>query len=92
MAFFFSKTAGSDYGNLSPLQVTFGPGSVGGIATQSVVVEIIGDTVGERDETFFLHVIPAMSEYDDGLTMMFTILDDDRKFSKGCSSQTSKLL
>ena len=69
--------------------MTFGPGSVGGIATQSVVVEIIGDSIGESDETFFLHVMPTMSEYDDGLTVMFTILDDDRKFSKGCSLQIS---
>ena len=72
--------------------MTFGPGSVGGIATQSVVVEIIGDTIGEGNETFFLHVIPAMPEYDDGLTMMFTILNDDRKFSKGFRLQISKLL
>ena len=72
--------------------MTFGPGSVGGITNRSVFMQIIGDTIGEGNETFFLYVMPAMPEYDDGLTMMFTILDDDRKFSKGFSLQISKLL
>ena len=85
--FFFSNTAGSDYANIAPFQVIFGPGSVGGITTQSVFVGIIGDSIEERNETFFLHVMPAMPDYDDGLTMMFTILNDDCKFSKNYSLQ-----
>ena len=89
---FFSNTAGSDYANLAPFQVTFGPGSVGNVTTQSVVIEIIGDTIGEMDETFLLCVMPAMPEYDDGFKIMLTILNDDRKFSESYSLQTFKLI
>ena len=45
---------------------------------QSVNVDIIGDTIGEMNETFTLRLEPV-NENDDGVTVTFTIINDDRK-------------
>ena len=60
-------------------QLTFGVGSVGGMSTQSMFVQIVGDTTGEPDETFTLNMVPASPDSDNGLTQTFTILDNERK-------------
>ena len=39
---------------------------------QSVNVDIIGDTIGEMDETFTLRLEPV-NQNDDGVTVTFTI-------------------
>lgn len=44
--------AGSDYTALTEATLTFGPG----ITSQNIIVKVMGDTLGEPDETFFVQL------------------------------------
>ena len=42
------------------------------------MVQIIGDEVGEPDETFNIVLEPTNPDGDDGMTATITIIDDER--------------
>ena len=71
-------TVGSDFGEVSPTEVTFNVGDNNG-ATRIVTVPIIGDEVGGPDETFVVSLIPQQPEGDVGTTVTITIIDDERE-------------
>ena len=58
--------------------MTFNVGDNNG-ATRIVTVPIIGDKVGEPDETFLVSVIPQRPEEDVGSIVTITIIDDERE-------------
>ena len=60
--------------------ITFVPGDSQGV-TKSVTVQIIGDTVGEPDETFEVSVIPLRPDIDRETIATITIIDNERKFA-----------
>ena len=70
------NTVGSDFGAVTPTEVTFNVGENNG-ATRMVTVPIIGDEVGEPDETFLVSVIPQRPEGDVGTSVTITITDDE---------------
>ena len=70
------NTAGYDYGAVTPTEVTFNVGDNNG-ATRMVTVPIIGDEVGEPDETFLVSLIPQRPEGDVGTSVTITIIDDE---------------
>ena len=70
-------TAGTDFENLPDTEFTFPINSIQG-DTQVVMVQIIGDEVGEPDETFNIVLEPTNPDGDDGLTATITIVDDER--------------
>ena len=74
----YLHTAGSDFGAVTPTEVTFNVGDNNG-ATRMVTVPIIGDEVGEPDETFLVSVIPQRLERDVGSSVTITIIDDERE-------------
>ena len=78
MSYTISYTAGSDYGEVSPTEVTFNVGDNNG-ATRMVTVPIIGDEEGEPDEAFLVSVIPQRPEGDVGTSITITITDDERE-------------
>ena len=68
-------TAGSDYEAVS-VDFTFVSGSANG-ATMSFAVPIIGDEMGEPDETFIIQITPSTP--DVAISVTITILNDDSK-------------
>ena len=74
----YLNTVGSDCGEVSPTEVTFNIGDNNG-ATRIVTVPIIGDEVGEPDETFLVSLIPQRPERDVGTSVTITIIDDERE-------------
>ena len=74
---FFFCIAGSDYRSTTEM-ITFVPGDSQG-ATKYVTVQIIGDTVGEPDETFEVSVIPLRPDIDRETIATITIIDNERK-------------
>ena len=58
--------------------MTFNVGDNNG-ATRIVTVPIIGDEVGEPDETFLVSVMPQQRERDVGTSVTITIIDDERE-------------
>ena len=71
-------TAGVDFLDLPPTTISFAPGSVGGSSDINIFIQIIGDEIGEPDETFDLVLTPLNPEGDTGLTVSLTIIDDER--------------
>ena len=73
----YFHTVGSDFGEVSPTEVTFNVGDNNG-ATRMVPVPIIGDEDGEPDETFLVSVMPQRP-VDVGTSDTITITDDERE-------------
>jgi len=69
-----TAAAGSDYSAGGPTVLTFAPG---GSLTQTVAVPIIGDTIDEPDETFFVNLSGATNTTIDVGQGVGTITDDD---------------
>ena len=68
-----TATAGSDYTAVSPTLLTFAPGQT----SQTVTVNVTGDTVQEANETFFVNLSsPSGATLFDGQGLG-TILNDD---------------
>ncbi|PYI88032.1 MAG: hypothetical protein DME26_04300, partial [Verrucomicrobia bacterium] len=68
-----SATAGADYLAFSVLLVSFPPGTT----NQSVVVQVLGDTVTEPNETFRVNLTSAVNGFIADPQGVGTILDDD---------------
>ena len=73
------NTAGSDFGEVSPTEVTFNVGDNNG-ATRTLMIPIIGDEVGEPDETFLVSLIPQRPDGDVGTSVTITIIDDESEW------------
>ena len=56
--------------------MTFNVGDNNG-ATRTLMIPIIGDEVGEPDETFLVSLIPQQPERDVGISVTTTIIDDE---------------
>ena len=73
----YFSTAGSDYEAVTT-DFTFVTGSSNG-ATMSVTVPIIGDEIGEPNETFIISITPSTPDMAASTTI--TIVNDDSKAS-----------
>ncbi len=69
-----TAAAGSDYVAGGPTVLTFSPGAP---LTQTVTVQVNGDTIDEPDETFFVNLSGATNATIDVDTGIGTITDDD---------------
>ena len=68
-----TATAGSDYTAAGPATVTFPPGTT----AQTVSVSVIGDTLSEDNETFFVNLSSPTNATIARAQAVGTILDDD---------------
>jgi Calx-beta domain len=68
-----TATAGFDYQELAPTQVTIPPGTIVG----TVELEVLGDAAEEADETFDVVLLAASGAVVGDATGTVTILDDD---------------
>ena len=68
-----TATAGADYTAVGLVTVTFTPG----VTSQTVVVPIVGDTLDELDETFFVNVSAPTNAVPGDPQGVGTIRDDD---------------
>ncbi|MEO8359991.1 MAG: carboxypeptidase regulatory-like domain-containing protein [Vicinamibacteria bacterium] len=82
-----SATAGADYVATGPFLVTFAPGEV----LQTVSVAILGDVLGEGNETFVLNLTAPSGATLGAAQGVATILDDDAPGSKGDSNNSPAL-
>jgi len=72
-----SALAGSDYTSLPATPIVFAPGDT----SESIDVQVNGDTAIEPDETFFVNLSGAMNASIADAQGQGTILDDDATFS-----------
>jgi hypothetical protein len=68
-----TATAGSDYTAVGPLTLTFNPG----VTSQTVTVQVQGDTTDEPDEAFTVNLTNASNAVIEDDQGQGTILDDD---------------
>lgn len=71
-----TATAGSDYTTIPPTVLTFDPGQV----SKSIPVAVLGDTVSESNETFFVNLSNPTSAVIADAQGVGTIVEDDAVF------------